>query len=109
MAVRLDAGDPCAAAAAAERLRRQAIAAVNGPAVPAALKEELLGNAQSVFDGATRACSAVETPAPAPAAPPPPVADGEEDEEGDEGRGNNGKGKGKGKGKGRGRGREDDA
>jgi hypothetical protein len=102
VAVRLEAGDPCGAASAAERLRRQAIAAVNGPAVPSALEEELLSNVQSLFDRTARACSAAATPAPPAAAD---VEEADEDEDGD--RGGNGRGKGKGKREGRGHGGDD--
>jgi hypothetical protein len=95
VADRLDAGDPCAAVPVALRLRTRAIEAVNGPAVPAALKEELLSNAQAVYDRAAQACSKAR---PAPAPPPPATEAEDEDDEDDE----NGNGRGKGKGKGKG-------
>jgi hypothetical protein len=91
VASRVDAADPCGALAVAARLRTRAIAAVNGPAVPAPLKEELLANAQLLHDRTAQACAAAETP-------------DEEDEDGEGenggGRGENGDGEGDGNGNG---------
>ena len=103
VAARIEASGPCGAAPAADSLRADAIAAVNTPAVPADLKEELLASVQELHDRVTSECAAAQPPPP----PPPPATDEQaeaEDEDAGEGAdddGDRGKEKGKGKAKGR--------
>ena len=97
VAALLDAGDPCGAAERAAALQQATIAALNRPAVPAALKEDLGAGVADLVDRAETECAAAQPP---PVPPPATTAeeDGDEDENGD-GRGKRGKGKGTGRGK----------
>jgi hypothetical protein len=91
VADRLAAGDECGAAHEADALHGDAVAAVEGGAVPAVLRDELLVTARELVD-------AVNCPAPPP--PPAPAADeAEEDDDDDDGKPGKGKKKGKAKGK----------
>jgi hypothetical protein len=98
VAARLDAGDPCGAAALAAALQQRPIEALNRPgAVPDALKDDLGSGVADVVDRAQSDCASA-TPPPAPPPPPPATTVNEDDEEGEDG-GKRGKGRGKGKGR----------
>jgi hypothetical protein len=97
VAARLEAGDPCGAAAQAAALQQRVIEAQNRPSeVPDALREDLGLAVAELVDRTQGECAAAQ--------PPPSPATTAEDDEGDEGRG---RGKGKGRGKGRGKGDDD--
>ena len=70
VAVRLDAGDSCGAAAAASDLQRRTIASV--ASVPAQLQETLQSAVNDLTDRAQAACAAASPPPPPPAVSPPP-------------------------------------
>jgi hypothetical protein len=88
VAARLDAGDPCGAAAQAAALQQAAIQALNRPGqVPAELKEDLGVAVADLLDRAQSECAAAQPP---PAPPPPPAttaATTTEPENEDKGRG----------------------